>query len=223
MLVQATRPVRLECVVRGYVFGGGVEGVRAERGTVGGFAVPAGLAAGRAAAGAAVHADDEGRVGPRPAAHRRRGDRARRRRRATSSCATCRSGSTSSARATRESVRRDPRRHEVRVRRARRRDPRDRRDDDARLVALLARRGRTGRARRRRRSTSSTCATSWTATGWDHEPPAPRMPADVDRRTRAPSTSRRTSCSPARASTTGTAPMTERPGNTATCAGSPDE
>ena len=36
-----------------------------------------------------------------------------------------------------------------------------------------------GRDRRRRRSTSSTCATSWTRTGWDHEPPAPRMPAEV--------------------------------------------
>jgi phosphoribosylaminoimidazole-succinocarboxamide synthase len=42
MLVKATRPVRLECVVRGYLFGGGwVE--YTERGTVGGLAVPAGL------------------------------------------------------------------------------------------------------------------------------------------------------------------------------------
>ena len=40
--------------------------------------------------------------------------------------------------APRRELRRDPRRHEVRVRRARRRDHRDRRDDDARLVALLA-------------------------------------------------------------------------------------
>jgi phosphoribosylaminoimidazole-succinocarboxamide synthase len=42
MLVRATRPVRLECVVRGYVFGHGWEEY-SERGTVGGFAVPAGL------------------------------------------------------------------------------------------------------------------------------------------------------------------------------------
>ena len=41
------------------------------------------------------------------------------------------------------------------------------------------RRRRTASARRRRRSTSSTCATTWTRTGWDHEPPAPHMPAEV--------------------------------------------
>jgi phosphoribosylaminoimidazole-succinocarboxamide synthase len=41
-LVRATRPIRLECVVRGYVFGGGWKEYE-ERGTVGGFAVPAGL------------------------------------------------------------------------------------------------------------------------------------------------------------------------------------
>jgi phosphoribosylaminoimidazole-succinocarboxamide synthase len=41
-LVHAARPIRLECVVRGYVFGGGWREYEAE-GTVGGFAVPAGL------------------------------------------------------------------------------------------------------------------------------------------------------------------------------------
>ena len=41
-LVRATRPVRLECVVRGYVFGHGWSEYQ-EAGTVGGFAVPAGL------------------------------------------------------------------------------------------------------------------------------------------------------------------------------------
>jgi phosphoribosylaminoimidazole-succinocarboxamide synthase len=41
-LVRETRPIRLECVVRGYVFGGGWSEYR-ETGTVGGFAVPAGL------------------------------------------------------------------------------------------------------------------------------------------------------------------------------------
>jgi phosphoribosylaminoimidazole-succinocarboxamide synthase len=42
MLVHATQPIRLECVVRGYVFGGGWSEYR-EQGTVGGFAVPGGL------------------------------------------------------------------------------------------------------------------------------------------------------------------------------------
>jgi phosphoribosylaminoimidazole-succinocarboxamide synthase len=41
-LVDAARPIRLECVVRGYVFGHGW-GEYQERGTVGGFAAPAGL------------------------------------------------------------------------------------------------------------------------------------------------------------------------------------
>jgi phosphoribosylaminoimidazole-succinocarboxamide synthase len=41
-LVHTARPIRLECVVRGYVFGHGWSEYR-ERGTVGGFAVPAGL------------------------------------------------------------------------------------------------------------------------------------------------------------------------------------
>ncbi len=41
-LVKATRPIRLECVVRGYVFGGAWKEYT-ERGTVGGFVVPAGL------------------------------------------------------------------------------------------------------------------------------------------------------------------------------------
>jgi phosphoribosylaminoimidazole-succinocarboxamide synthase len=42
MLVRATRPIRLECVVRGYLFGGGWKEY-IERGTVGGFPVPAGM------------------------------------------------------------------------------------------------------------------------------------------------------------------------------------
>jgi phosphoribosylaminoimidazole-succinocarboxamide synthase len=42
VLVRATRPIRLECVVRGYLFGHGWEEYT-ERGTVGGFAAPAGL------------------------------------------------------------------------------------------------------------------------------------------------------------------------------------
>jgi phosphoribosylaminoimidazole-succinocarboxamide synthase len=42
MLVHATQPMRLECVVRGYVFGGGWSEY-CDRGTVGGFSVPDGL------------------------------------------------------------------------------------------------------------------------------------------------------------------------------------
>jgi phosphoribosylaminoimidazole-succinocarboxamide synthase len=42
MLVRATRPIRLECVVRGYLFGSGWSEYT-QRGTVGGFPVPAGL------------------------------------------------------------------------------------------------------------------------------------------------------------------------------------
>jgi phosphoribosylaminoimidazole-succinocarboxamide synthase len=42
MLVRATRPIRLECVVRGYVFGHGWSEYR-EVGTIGGHAAPAGL------------------------------------------------------------------------------------------------------------------------------------------------------------------------------------
>jgi phosphoribosylaminoimidazole-succinocarboxamide synthase len=41
-LVHAARPIKLECVVRGYVFGHGWSEY-AERGTVGGFSVPPGL------------------------------------------------------------------------------------------------------------------------------------------------------------------------------------
>lgn len=42
MLVRATRPIRLECVVRGYLFGHGWDEYR-ERGTVGGVALAPGL------------------------------------------------------------------------------------------------------------------------------------------------------------------------------------
>jgi phosphoribosylaminoimidazole-succinocarboxamide synthase len=42
MLVRATRPIRLECVVRGYLFGSAWKEYN-EQGTVGGFSVPKGL------------------------------------------------------------------------------------------------------------------------------------------------------------------------------------
>ncbi len=68
MLVRTTRPVRLECVVRGYLFGGGWQEYR-ERGTVGGFTVPTGLQQAEQLPEAALHADDEGRGRTRPSAH----------------------------------------------------------------------------------------------------------------------------------------------------------
>jgi phosphoribosylaminoimidazole-succinocarboxamide synthase len=42
MRVRVTRPIQLECVVRGYLFGSGYSEYQAQ-GTVGGFSVPAGL------------------------------------------------------------------------------------------------------------------------------------------------------------------------------------
>ena len=95
MLVRATRPVRLECVVRGYLFGHGWQEY-CEQGTVGGFNAAGGPAAGRAAPRAAVHAHHQGGVGSRPAADRERSGRAGGRRRSTSSSATSRSASTRS-------------------------------------------------------------------------------------------------------------------------------
>ena len=79
MLVRTTRPVRLECVVRGYLFGGGWQEYQ-ERGTVGGFTVPTGLQQAEQLPDAALHADDEGRGRTRPAAQRSRSRRTRRRR-----------------------------------------------------------------------------------------------------------------------------------------------
>ena len=69
-----------------------------EQGTVGGFAVPGGLCAqAEQLPAAAVHADHQGRVGPRPAAHRGRGAPSSSAPTSTSSCATSRCGSTSAA------------------------------------------------------------------------------------------------------------------------------
>ena len=102
MLVRRTEPVPMECIARGYLFGGAWTEYR-EHGTVQGRPMPAGMRAGRAAARAAVHADDEGRERPRPADDRRRGDRRGRRRHVRARCATPRSRSTSAARRTRQS------------------------------------------------------------------------------------------------------------------------
>ena len=90
-------------------------------------------------------------------------------------------------------ARRDPRRHEVRVRprRARRAGPR-RRGPDARLLALLAGRRLRGRAAGSRASTSSTCATGPPAAAGTSARPRRRSPR-TSSRARARATSRRTS------------------------------
>ena len=138
MLVRAAQPVRLECVVRGYLFGVGVERVPGARARCGGRPLPAGLQPGRAAAGAALHATTKAESGhDLPLTDAEAAD-ARRRRPSTSSCATLSLAVYEFGAAHARRARAHPRRHQVRVRRARRRAPRDRRDDDARLVALLA-------------------------------------------------------------------------------------
>ena len=77
MLVRAARPVRLECVARGYLFGSAWKDYEADR--VGaGPGAPGRPGAGGTAAVADLHAHHEGRAGPRPAALRRRRRRARR-------------------------------------------------------------------------------------------------------------------------------------------------
>ena len=90
MLVRAARPVRLECIARGYLFGSAWSEYEAA-GTVGGRAPPGRAPPGRAAARADLHDDDQGRGRPRRAARPRP-------RRPRSSATTC-----TSRRATRRS------------------------------------------------------------------------------------------------------------------------
>ena len=80
MLVQATRPIRLECVVRGYLFGGGWSEYP-EQGTVGGFAVPAGLQQAEQLPEPLFTPTTKAESGHDLPLTRRRGGRARRRRR----------------------------------------------------------------------------------------------------------------------------------------------
>ena len=79
MLVRAARPVRLECVARGYLFGSAWKDYEADRLGAGPRA-PGRARAGGTAPGADLHAHHEGRGGPRPAAVRRRRGGARGRR-----------------------------------------------------------------------------------------------------------------------------------------------
>ena len=85
-LVRTTRPIPLECVVRGYLFGGGWQEYEAQ-GTVGGFAVPAGLRQAERLPEPLFTPTHQGGVGSRPAAHARRSDRPGGRRTRTKPCA----------------------------------------------------------------------------------------------------------------------------------------
>ena len=137
------------------------------------------------AARAAVHADDEGR----DAATTCRSPPTKRSRSSAPSVyerlREALAAALRARRAPRRSVRAHPGRHEVRVRRARRRDPRHRRDDDARLVALLAARARTRPGTSPPSFDKQFVRDFMDSTGWNHEPPAPHMPADVIANTRA--------------------------------------
>ncbi len=113
-LVHAARPIPLECVVRGYVFGHGWSEYE-EAGTVGGFAAPPGLKQADKLPLPLFTPDDEGRDRPRHSA-----DRAPRR--SSSSVESLRTvegdlpRAVPAGRATCRELRPDPRRHQVRVR-----------------------------------------------------------------------------------------------------------
>ena len=182
-LVRATRPIRLECVVRGYVFGHGWQEYQAQRhgrrlrgarGPAPGrhAARPLFTPTTKAESGHDVPLTADEAVGLVGARRVRAG--------AGHLPAPLRRGARHAE--SRGVILADTK---FEFGEHRRRHHRHRRDDDARLVALLAEGHVSSRGRRRRRSTSSTCATSWTATGWDHDPPAPRMPAEVIANTRA--------------------------------------
>ncbi len=77
-LVRSSRPVPLECVVRGYLFGSGWQEYEAQ-GTVGGFVVPAGLRRAERLPEPLFTPTHEGRIRPRHPADARWRDRPRRR------------------------------------------------------------------------------------------------------------------------------------------------
>ena len=136
MLVRATRPVRLECVVRGYVFGHGWSEYR-DAGTVGGYPAPAGLREAERLPEPlftpTTKAEQGHDVPLRPDEAIALVGRERYERLRDLSLQLYEFGAARAGR-----VRVDPRRHQIRVRGARRRDLADRRGDDTRLVALLA-------------------------------------------------------------------------------------
>ena len=192
---QAPAPLPIEAVVRGYLAGSGWKEYQAS-----GAGLRRDAAAGAEqrveAAGADLHAGDQGRDGRARREHRLRA------RRATSSatisrrrCATPRSASTArrpSTRSTRGIVIADTK-FEFGLDDARHADA-DGRGADARLVALLAGGRRRSRAATRRASTSSSCATgsracASTARRGTRRAPAPPLPAEVVRADRGDTTS----------------------------------
>ena len=140
MLVQAARPVRLECVARGYLFGAAWSDYQ-ETGTVRGPPAPGRAPPGRAAPGADLHAHHQGRRAattsrsPTPTPPSWSAPTASRSS-ATSRSPIYRFGA-ELARAERGLILADTK---LEFGDGRRPTRRDRRDDDARLVALLERR-----------------------------------------------------------------------------------
>ncbi len=182
----------IECVVRGYLSGSGWKDYRAT-GAVCGHRLPEGLRRVRPAAGADLHAGDEGarpattrtsRATRRPSSSAQTGSRRRER----ISIALYRFGGR-----LRGGARDHPRRHEVRVRPRPRRPARARRRGaHAGLVALLAgRRVRAGGAAAVA-STSSSCATTARRSAGTRPHPAPSFPT-TSSPARARATSRRSS------------------------------
>ena len=187
MVVQKLKMLPVECVVRGYITGSGWKDYQATGTRLGHRAAarPAGV---REAADADLHAVDEGRRGPR------RGDRLRPG--AAEILGDRRAGRPPARRLDRavllrrragRRARRDPRRHEVRVRprRRRRAGPR-RRGADARTPRATGRSRATSPATASRASTSSTCATGRRRPAGTRRRRRPRCPTDVVAGTRAP-------------------------------------
>ena len=181
MLVRAARPVRLECVVRGYLFGGGWQEyqerghgrrLRGARGLRQAERLPEPLFTPTTKAEAGhdlplTRAEAIELVGA---------ERYER-------CATSRSRlyEFGAALARRRGVILADTKFEFGE--LDERDPRHRRDDDARLVALLA--GRRVRGRHVAAVVRQAVrARLHGRTGWDHEPPAPHMPPEVIANTR---------------------------------------
>ena len=122
MLCRKAEMLPIECIVRGYLTGLGVEGVPARTGTMHGTPLPAGLQESRPAARAGVHAVDQGRGGrPRREHLLRAGRRARRRGAGRARPATSRSSSTAGAPSWAAERGHHHRRHQVRARAGRRR------------------------------------------------------------------------------------------------------
>ena len=190
----------IECVVRGYLAGSGWKDYRAS-GEVCGHRAARRARRVRPAAGADLHAGDQGPVGPRRE-HRPRGRRRARRRGALRRGRAADAGALPLRLGTRARARDHPRRHEARVRRRRRRPARARRRGvHPGLVALLARR----RVRARRpaalvRQAVRPRLLRDARLGQDRAR-APSCPPTSSRE-RAPATSRRSSSSPGSTSPT---------------------